>query len=202
MSENEAKRKKIKISIDSLVLTRDILEKIAAAIDKNNPRFELNYLYIDSTNCVATNTRIMTIFEHGQNINGCFFVHGELISKALKERKTKEFILSHNKIECQKEKDYNNIFSLEEHELHAYVKYEMVLKHETPQELPFYYKENITGILLREDILINPKYIPDFSEGIIKIKDSKSPICIEDGEYKIKTIIMPIVDVFSHYKEV
>jgi hypothetical protein len=38
----------------------------------------------------------------------------------------------------------------------------------------------------------------------LKIKEiniSKNSICIEDGECKIKTIIMPIVDVFSHYKE-
>lgn len=203
MSKNEVKiiPEELKISKDKLLISREVLTKIAPAIDKNNPKHELNYLYVDDTHCVATNTRILTAFKHKEKIEGCFFVHRELIEQALKIRKAKEFIISHNQIECIKEKELNNILSLESFELNSFPEYERILDSKTSKELPFYRKENISGLLLREDVVLNPMFIPNFKEGVIHIENGKSPIVIEDGDCDIKSVVMPIVDVFTHYRE-
>ena len=48
-------------------LTKNQLKNLIISCDTNNPKYELNFIYIDKENAVSINTRCLTIIEHNEN---------------------------------------------------------------------------------------------------------------------------------------
>ncbi|PZP12301.1 MAG: hypothetical protein DI602_09745 [Aliarcobacter butzleri] len=48
---------------------------------------------------------------------------------------------------------------------------------------------------------VNPIWIPKTKLGYIYINNKNLPVMIENAEYKIKTLIMPIIDRFKEFDE-
>ncbi len=75
--------------------------------DTNNPKYELNFIFIDKENAVSTNTRCVTIVEHNQNTEE-MWLHISLAKTAIKDSKATHFIIESN----------NSIISTDKDEFH------------------------------------------------------------------------------------
>jgi hypothetical protein len=180
------------------------LEIVSKYIDKNNPKIEFNYLFVDQDNLVATNTRAIGIIQHRSNIEGKdkFFIHGDVVALALKQTKAVEFELQEQKIICF-DKAGHEIITIQKSEKpdrfddYNFTNYKRIIPETFKKTMPFVEHAQIQGIFAVEKIQVNTNYLPKkFDEGNIGINNYNIPVKISNFEDTIKIIIMPIVDKF------
>ncbi|MFY9075305.1 hypothetical protein OZZ08_10100 [Malaciobacter mytili] len=188
------------------VIDRKLLEDILITIDKTNPKYELNFCYVDELNMVSTNTRALTVAEHGLKIEKPFFLERILIEKATKERKAAYFSISPSKITAYDKELYEIItFSVETPSYNTnefkYPDYKRIFPEEWKTKISFVDYSQINGIFAVHKVDINPAWIPKTRCGYIKINEKNLPAMVENADHKIKTLIMPIIDRFKEFDE-
>ena len=189
-------------------LTRNQLKNLIMSCDTNNPKYELNFIFIDKENAVSTNTRCVTIVEHNQNTEG-MWLHISLAKTAFKDTRATHFIIESN----------NSIISIDKDEFHImrysidmtdytystmkFPDYKRIIpKLFTKQNIPFIDASQINGILAIDEVNVNPKYLPLISEGYISHNGETMPIMIQDEHRIITHVVMPIVsDRFKELKD-
>jgi len=193
-------------------VNRRSLEIASKYIDVRNPKFELNYLYVDNKNIVSTNTRALVIVKHHGNIEkdeDDFFIHKNIVDVALKQRKAKKFILQSNGIILLDDKG-NELFTISA-QMYAgnyqncvkYPEYKNIIPKDMKKNIPFVNSSQINGILAVNKIIVDEKYIPnlkgsnEFESMQIGINSIASPISIKSGDITI--VIMPIIDRFEQF---
>lgn len=190
---------------------RELLEIAAAYIDTNNPKYELNYLYIDAKNMVSTNTRAMAIVKHWGDLDAeveNFYIHKSVVDLALKQRKALSYDLGADMIVCL-DKDDREIYSISKrHDNHVikYPAYDRIVPTDVRKAIPFVQHSHIDGILALNKVLVEVKYIPKvMPDGdctwYVGINDNTMPIVIFDKQKDMQVIIMPIVDTFEMFRE-
>ncbi|NQY22807.1 MAG: hypothetical protein HRT41_02155 [Campylobacteraceae bacterium] len=184
------------------ILNRKALEEIGKLIDINNPKYELNYLLVDKSNVVSTNTKALCVVKHYEPVKEAFLIHGSIVKKALTERKATDFVLSKNKIVVMNDNEELMTYSLSSSfEDFKYPDYERIFPKGLAEEcISFTDNSQISGICALSKVHLNPKHIPKLKSGTIKINTPDLPVLIEDGEENIKIIVMPIVDKFKEFE--
>ncbi len=180
------------------------LSILSQYIDVNNPKFELNYLYVDKSNAVSTNTRALAIFSHEQNVQNLFFVHRDLILRALKEKKAFSYELGQNKVICFDVDDFEILTLMIETDFCRDYKFPDYLRIQPKDKhklyFPFTDNSQISGIVATKKTTLDPKWIPaSIKSGLIGWNKPSLPVQIQDEEMNIEVIIMPIVD--NRFKE-
>jgi len=200
MSKNEAEMH----IINNETIERRVLEDILLHIDKNNPKFELNYCYVDDINIVSTDTRVLCVAEHGLNINKPFFIDRTIVEKAVREKKADSFILNPNRIAAIQNGNEIMTFSMSypvDMKNFRFPDYHRIIPETINTKISFVDNSQINGLFAAKKVAVNPKYLPKSKYGYIGINEKNLPVVVQDGEYKIKTIIMPIVDKFKEFDE-
>jgi len=187
------------------VINKKLLEDVLITIDKNNPKYELNFCYVDKENIVSTNTRALTVATHELEIQEPFFIERHLVEKAVKEKNALYFKVAPSKITAY-DKDLNELitFSIERprnKDNFRFPDYERLITKEFNKKISFVDYSQINGIFAINKVDINPIWIPKTKLGYICINDKNIPVMIENAEHKIKTLIMPIVDRFKEFDE-
>ena len=189
-------------------LTKNQLKNLIISCNTNNPKYELNFIYIDKENAVSTNTRCATIIKHNQNTEE-MWLHISLAKKAIKDSKSTHFIIESN----------NSIISVDIDESHI-MRYSITMTDYTYSTMKFpdyqriisqsFIKPNIPftdasqmqGILALDEVNVNPKYLPLISEGYISHNGDQLPVMIQDSDRIITNVVMPIVnDRFKELKD-
>lgn len=189
-------------------VSREKLELASLYIDTINPKFELNYLYIDSENMVSSNTRALSVIKHGGKVEVEFYICKNIVSLALKQTKAKFFILSADNIVCL-DKEQDELFTVSLSSTNSYTKFKypeyvrILPKQDMKMSVPFAESSHIGGILATHGVLIDSKYIPkkfniDF-RGYIGINDSNLPIMLYSEDKSVQIVIMPIIDNFFKF---
>jgi hypothetical protein len=189
-------------------LTRNQLQNLIMSCDTNNPKYELNFIYIDKENAVSTQTRAITIVEHNQKTEE-MWLHVSLAKKAITDKKATHFIIESN----------NSIISVGIDEFHImrysidltdytystmrFPDYKRIVPNSfTKSNIPFTDSSQINGILALDEINVNPKYLPLIEEGYISYNGSSMPVMIKDSEEIITHVVMPIInDRFKELKD-
>ena len=189
-------------------LTKNQLKNLIISCDTNNPKYELNFIFIDKENAVSTNTRCVTIIEHNQNTEE-MWLHISLAKAAIKDTRATHFIIESN----------NSIISIDKDEFHImrysidmtdytcstmkFPDYKRIIPQSfTKQNIPFTDASQINGILALDEVNLNPKYLPLISEGYISHNGDQLPVMIQDAERLITHVVMPIVsDRFKELKD-
>ena len=204
--------------MSKVIVNKENLKLVEKYIDAGNPKFELDYLFVDTDNenLVATDTRTLAIAKCDTVSKGNFYVHKKLVSLAIKQTKAIEYHLEKNKITCLDRDDIELVvFSLEKdfynkyEERFHYPDYKRIIPKETKHKIPFVSYSAIEGILNLNKIVVDTKRIPtkstrylkDYDGGFIKFNDAEMPITIEDNKDGSMIIIMPIVDKFEVFRE-
>lgn len=185
--------------------TKNQLKNLIISCDTNNPKYELNFIYIDKENAVSTNTRCVTIIEHNENTEE-MWLHISLAKTAIKDSKATHFIIESS----------NSIISVDKYECHI-MRYSIDMKDYTystmkfpdykriiPQScsksnIPFTDASQMQGILALDEVNVNPKYLPLISEGYISHNGDQLPVMIQDADKLITHVVMPIVS--DRFKE-
>lgn len=189
-------------------LTKNQLKNLIISCDTNNPKYELNFIYIDKENAVSTNSRCITVIEHNQNTEE-MWLHISLAKTAIKDSKATHFIIESN----------NSIISVDINEFHI-MRYSIDMTDYTystmrfpdykriiPQsciksDIPFTDASQINGILALDEVNVNPKYLPLINEGYISYNADDLPVMIQDTDKLITHVVMPIVsDKFKELKD-
>ena len=189
-------------------LTKNQLKNLIISCDTNNPKYELNFIFIDKENAVSTNTRCVTIVEHNQNTEE-MWLHVSLAKTAIKDTRATHFIIESN----------NSIISIDKDEFHMmrysidmtdytystmkFPDYKRIIpKLFTKQNIPFIDASQINEILALGEVNVNPKYLPLISEGYISHNGETMPVMIQDEHRIITHVVMPIVsDRFKELKD-
>lgn len=187
------------------LINKKLLEDILITIDKNNPKWELNFCYVDKENIVSTNTRALTVATHGLKIDNHFFIERNLIEKATKEKNALYFKIAPSKITAY-DKDLNELITLSiekptNKDNYKYPEYERIIPKEFEKKISFVDYSQINGMFAINKVDVNPIWIPKTKLGYIYINNKNLPVMIENAEYKIKTLIMPIIDRFKEFDE-
>lgn len=186
-------------------LTKNQLKNLIMSCDTNNPKYELNFIFIDKENAVSTNTRCVTIVEHNQNTKE-MWLHISLAKTAIKDSRDTHFIIESN----------NSIISTDKYEFHImrysidmtdytystmkFPDYKRIIPQSfTKQNIPFLDASQINGILALDEVNVNPKYLPLISEGYISHNGETMPVMIQDVDKLITHVVMPIND--GRFKE-
>ena len=186
-------------------LTKNQLKNLIISCDTNNPKYELNFIFINKENAVSTNARCATIVEHNQNTEE-MWLHISLAKKAIKDSKATHFIIESN----------NSIISIDKDEFHI-MRYSIDMTDYTysamkfpgykriiPQSfikpnIPFTDASQINGILALDEVNVNTKYLPLISEGYISHNGDQLPVMIQDVDRLITHVVMPKTD--DRFKE-
>lgn len=191
-----------------ITLTREELKALLKVCDNNNPKFELNFIFIDKENSVSTNTRALCIVKHSalSNTTNDMHLHNSLATAALKQTKAVSFTIEEsNKITALDKDDLELMtfgFSSKSDYLDKdfrYPDYSRIIPESFKSVIPFTLKEQIQGVLALNEITVNQKYIPDFNAGLISHNGPDSPVHFEEEFNKIIYISMPIKD--DRFKE-
>ena len=177
---------------------------VAMSLDNNNPKFELNYLYIDNENMVSTDTRRLSVVKHlGKNESEPFLIHQTVVRLALKQTKAEEFILMPNTIMCL-DKHGRQLMILQkdlESSKWNFPDYERIVPKSIEKTIPYNEDAQVAGIFAINHIHINHSYIPPLvgkskTDEIYYagINERNLPVVIFDEYKEIKVIIMPIID--------
>lgn len=193
---------KVNNTIESIELTYEVLEGLTNTIG-NEFKPEINYIYVDKENVVATDSRRLYCYPHKQEIETPFFVEGALAKEVVKNnKKAEKFILSENNIMVLKKS--SDAFFMQygktgfEQSLGGYPDYKRIIPTKPREfEIPFVNNENISGILAVNGIHINPKFIPNFKKGYIMFSSPDTPVLFTDGLKEQKYLVMPIIDTFK-----
>lgn len=181
-------------------ITKSDLKNLIKVCDINNPKYELNFIYIDEENAVSCNTRALAIYKHGVQSMKPFYVHQSIIKEALRNTKAVFYTLDgHNCITAYDKEE----FELMQYSMTAskyfikkfnYPDYKRIIPKETKINKPFVFKEQIHGILADNEIAMNPKYLPDFDSGIVGINREDLPIMVTNKDKNFMYISMPIIE--------
>jgi len=195
-------------------ITRKYLAAAAAYIDTNNPKFELDYLFIDSENMVSTNTRALAVVKHySVEKFQDFYIHKSIVDLAIKQTKAKSFELSLDKIICYDKDDFELLIISKSPQSNygRYPEYKRILPPSFDHTIPFLKESHIDGIFALNKVLIDNKNIPKLgltkedSEflGYIGINSDNLPVSLFDVKKDIQCIIMPIIEnnLFPDLKE-
>lgn len=193
---------------------RKKLEIAAKYIDVNNPKFELNFLYIDEENLVSTNTRALAVVKHDGKLEGNThtFIHKSVVDLALKQTKAVKFELDTNSIHCIDKDGAELIKISKEHDFFdgfKYPEYERIIPKYIENKHAFIHSSSISGILALNKTLVDDRYIPSFADkkdylfdgGFVGINEPNMPIVISDKYEVMRTVIMPIVTEFPIFRE-
>ena len=189
-------------------LTKNQLKNLIISCDTNNPKYELNFIYIDKENAVSTNTRCVTVIEHNENTEE-MWLHVSLAKTAIKDSKATHFIIEANNSIISVDKDEWNIMRYSQ-DLTDYTYSTMKFpdyKRIIPQEciksnIPFTDASQTQGILALDEVNVNPKYLPLINEGYISYNASNLPVMIQDSEKIITHVVMPTIsDRFKELKD-
>ena len=189
-------------------LTKNELKNLIISCDTNNPKYELNFIYVDTKNAVSTNTRRVTIIEHNQNTQE-MWLHVSLAKTAIKDSKATHFIIESN----------NSIISVDIDEFHImrysidmtdytystmrFPDYQRIIPRScTKSNIPFTDASQMQGILALDEVNVNHKYLPLISEGYISHNGDQLPVMIQDVDKLITHVVMPIIsDRFKELKD-
>lgn len=189
-------------------LTRNQLKNLIISCDTNNPKYELNFIYIDKENAVSTNTRCVTIVEHDQNTEE-MWLHSSLAKTAIKDSKATDFIIESNNSIISVDKDgfhimrYSITMTNYSYSTMKFPDYKRIIPKEcTKPNIPFTDASQINGILALDEVNVNPKYLPLISEGYISHNGNQLPVMIQDSDRIITNVVMPIInDRFKELKD-
>lgn len=186
-------------------LTKNQLKNLIMSCDTNNPKYELNFIFIDKENAVSTNTRCVTIVEHNQNTKE-MWLHISLAKAAIKDSKATHFIIESNNSIISTDKDEFHImrYSIDmtdyTYSTMKFPDYKRIIPQSfTKQNIPFLDASQINGILALDEVNVNPKYLPLISEGYISHNGETMPVMIQDVDKLITHVVMPIND--GRFKE-
>ena len=191
-------------------ITKPQLKAIFDATDKYNPKFELNYAYVDENYIVSTNTRVMTTVRHDHSSVFTtfnykpFYISRYIMELALKLKGVDTFLLEPGAIVCCSSRDvlFEITIKIKQPSLGKYADYVRILEQNRGSDNTdlFTRPEHIPGILATRKIDINPKYVSKaFNQGKIISSSSEYfiPVRIHDVEQGILSIIMPMSDSFK-----
>ena len=188
-------------------LTKNQLKNLIISCDTNNPKYELNFIYIDKQNAVSTNTRCVTIIEHNQNTEE-MWLHLSLAKTAIKDTKATHFIIEESNSIISVDKDEWNIMRYSQDIRNCSYTYSTMkfpdYKRIIPQSfikpnIPFTDASQMQGILALDEVNVNPKYLPLLSEGYISHNGPELPVMIQDSDRITTHLVMPIND--GRFKE-
>ena len=186
-------------------LTKNQLKNLIMSRDTNNPKYELNFIFIDKENAVSTNTRCVTIVEHNQNTEE-MWLHISLAKIAIKDSKATHFIIESNNSIISTDKDEFHImrYSIDmtdyTYSTMKFPDYKRIIPQSfIKQNIPFTDASQINGILAIDEVNVNPKYLPLISEGYISHNGETKPVMIQDVDKLITHVVMPIND--GRFKE-
>ena len=188
-------------------LTKNQLKNLIISCDTRNPKYELNFIFIDKENAVSTNTRCVTIVEHNQNTEE-MWLHISLAKAAIKDSKATHFIIeSNNSIISIDEDEFIMRYSIDmtdyTYSTMKFPDYKRIIPQSfTKQNIPFIDASQINGILALDEVNLNPKHLPLIQEGYISNNGDSLPVVIQDAERLITHVVMPIVsDRFKELKD-
>jgi hypothetical protein len=183
-----------------ITVTKKQLQLLSSYCDTNNINYRFNYIFIDSDNIVATDTRALIVMEHLQDVDKEFAIHKSVIELALKTNAT-EYILKENSICCVLKKYRDEVcISATAMSDFEYVNYKRITDIQDQSELKFVSSDAISGMLQMKNIAINDKYIPKLRDyGYLRFVDNSRPIEIDFVEHSTKIFIMPMSDLFQDF---
>ena len=191
-----------------IVLGRAEIENLAKAVDANNPKFELNFVYVDNESVVSTNTKVLISIKHEQNFDGKLFIHGSILKKALSDRRASYFYLGLNSVASASGMEISNSNIIMEYSVPLadeniywkYPDYRRILPNtDKMKAVEFVENSNLSGIFAINKIHIDPKLLPTFKKGFV-YHDGNNPVLISDFDYPNRVcVIMPIVDSFKEF---
>ncbi len=184
-----------------MILTKDQLKVLVSACAVVNPKVEIEYIQVDGKNAVATDTRRLAIFEHGQEVQGVFYVHGEVARQALKVKGGESFELSDFNIKIL-DKDNVEIMSMRK-----FSEYVVGYPDYTRISGGLDFKNNVqiaeiadaSGVFAMNKIVVDKKLLPQYvnknyeKEMFVRFTDPALPVSIDCCRFKY--IIMPIVGI-------
>ena len=202
---------------DFIEVSRQELEFGSMYIDTNNPKFELNYLYVDSENVVCTNTRALSVVSHqnvGVRSDLKLYIPKEVVVDALKKKLAVKFYLENASITCINAEgiEFMKISGVEMSS-GCYPDYKRIVGKVNKDSHPFTQLDQITGIIASKMVEVDKKYIPKFKGeymGRVHFGADDSgyeyaPVQIKFVETytmrNVRLIMMPIVDTFKEFKE-
>ena len=190
------------------------LEIAGKYVDTNNPKPELNHLYVDGEHLVSTNTRALAVVKHCGSTDGEFYISKDILVLALKQLKAVEFILEDNEITCiDKDNEEFLIISREKVETHhkffKFIDYKRIIPKETEKNIPFIQSSSIDGIFAVNKVVVNNRYIPTleaknddaFDGGYVGINANNSPVTISDTKKEMMVVLMPIIVEFPIFRD-
>lgn len=192
-----------------LKVTREKLEFASLYVDVNNPKFELNYLYVDSKCMVSTNTRALAVVKHSCAVDKAFYVHKSIVDLALKQAKAKLFLLKPNSIMCQDANGDEILTILLSDSLaddnYRFPEYSRIIPSVMAHKIPFSNASHIDGIFATHGVLVDNKHVPkkfgvDF-HGYIGINSSNLPVTISSDDGAVLLVLMPIIDNFFDFND-
>ncbi|PHR57257.1 MAG: hypothetical protein COA44_06040 [Arcobacter sp.] len=182
-----------------MIVSKKELQVVAKYIDTNNPKFELNYLYIDKEHLVSTDTRALAVIKHHGHADKDFYIHKSIVDLSIKYKKSLYFDLQPNKIVCLDEYEREiitiSIESLLGERTFNYPDFQRIIPKEVINKIEFVEQTQIEGILAFNKVHIEPKRVPNISHGTIGITSTSTPVLIEHENIII--VMMPITDSFE-----
>ncbi len=174
-------------------------------IDTNNPKYELNYMYVDEENAVSTNTRAMGVVEHqGSLKEEPFFIAKDIVTTALKVRGGESYGLSKDSIIVYDKMGIEMMTIVgKDTKLRAFVDYKQVLITEYKDKIAFANIEQAQGITAIKKVHLNNKLVPkikDTWEGYLLFNSTDLPIGLIGRDKIISVVIMPIIDELSIFR--
>jgi hypothetical protein len=185
-------------------VTREQLENALILIDDNNPKYELNFLYVDNENIVSTNTRGLCIARHRSGIEKPFYIHKKVVKKAISDKDAKYYHLSENTVvsidrDSQEIMSYHGKYNSENM---FYPDYKRIIPEEFNKKHSFLENNQINGIFAINKVHINPKWLPKFKSGFIHIKQNNLPVAIMNENENITFVVMPLIDTFKEFDSI
>lgn len=194
-----------------VVVSRAELEFGSAYMDINNPKFELNHLFVDSENIVSTNTRALAMVGHK---NGeCskdlkFLISREVVLDALKKKKATSFRLLDATVVCINEFGDEFMTISCPPTIGYFPDYKRIVTDVEGKGKPFTQLDQITGIAASSRIEIDRKHAPKIKgvfTGRVFLRDGSIPVQIKmtpvHNLQDATIVIMPIVDTFKIFRE-
>lgn len=176
------------------------LKQLFKTIDKNNPKFELDYLYVSPKRVASSDTRSLSVINHNSSQEfEPFLLHGSAVEIALKIKKTDKFVLNHDGIKCLNEIN-QHIMTIQQPQTPSQWHFpdtEKIIPTTFKKEVDFYQKEQISGVLLANNVFLDKKYVPEVNEGTISINGANKPVLIKDEHTRLTYLAMPICGVFE-----
>lgn len=166
--------------------------------DTNNPRFELNYIYVDEKHAVSTNTRALAFIEHTEAIDKPFLVSVKAAVTAIKVQGAFRFRLEPNRIICLDSKDIEIVtISSQEPPEWRWTDYKRIIPESMAHTVRFAHQNEIGGVLVVNKVTIDNRFIPKIDGGYIGINSNSTPIMVQDEDKRIGVIIMPYTGFFD-----